>query len=125
MMSVAVNKIDLQKKIIAIDMKTIGIIGVIIATVGFLVGVYCQIEIIPNFESLDAQYDLSELNRSQWRNLADQKFILGSVALFLGFLAAVMGLIIIVKKQKIGWIIIGIGLISFILGAIQSTHMFS
>jgi hypothetical protein len=118
------NKL-LQEELIIIDMKTIGIIGLVLAVVGFLVGTYCQLEIFPMFSALDAQHDLTEIDRLHWRELADQKFILGSIALFLGALAAVVGLVLGLKKQKIGWIAIGLGLISFILGASQSTHLFS
>jgi hypothetical protein len=129
-MSITINEIEnqnelLHKQLIIIDMKTIGIIGLVLAITGFFVGLYCQIEIIPNFNALDSQYDLNEMAQAQWRNLADQKFIFGSISLFLGFLAAVSGLIMLIKKQKIGWITIGLGLISFVLGALQSTHMFS
>jgi hypothetical protein len=129
-MNIAINKIEirneiLKQQLINIDMKTIGIIGLILSLIGFAVGVYCQIEILPSYNALDAQYDLSEIDRALWRTYGDQKFLFGSIALFLGFLGAVIGLVIVIKKQKIGWIAIGFGLISFVLGAIQSTHMFS
>ncbi len=107
------------------DMKVVGIIGVLLGVVGLLVGVYCQLGIIPKFNALDLQYDLNEIDRALWRTLADQKFILGSIALFLGALASIIGLFTKLKKQKIGWIALGIGLASFLLGALQSTHMFS
>jgi hypothetical protein len=129
-MNIAINKIEirneiLQQQLINIDMKTIGIIGLILSLIGFAVGVYCQLEILPSYNALDAQYDLSEIDRALWRTYGDQKFLFGSIALFLGALASVMGLITGIKKQKIGWLILGLGLISFVLGALQSTHMFS
>lgn len=129
-MSVRLNSIEinnelLQKKLITIDMKTIGIIGLILSLIGFAAGIYCQIEILPSYNALDAQYDLTEIDRMLWRSLADQKFLFGSIALFLGALGSMIGLIIGLKKQKLGWLILGLGLISFVLGALQSTHMFS
>ena len=129
-MSVRLNSIEinnelLQKKLITIDMKTTGIIGLILSIIGFTVSVYCQIEVLPSYNALDAQYDLTEIDRMLWRSLADQKFLFGSIALFLGALGSMIGLIIGLKKQKLGWLILGLGLISFVLGALQSTHMFS
>jgi hypothetical protein len=129
-MSIIINEIEVQnellhKKLINIDMKTIGIIGFIIVNIGFVVGIYCQFQVIPSFNALDVQYNLNELDRALWRSLADQKFLLGSIALFLGALGSVVGFVTGLKKQKMGWAIFVMGLISFILGAIQSTHMFS
>jgi disulfide bond formation protein DsbB len=132
-MSVPINEIEiqnelLQEQLIYIDMKTIGIIGVILSLIGCTIGVYCQITILPNYNVLDAKFiqdGLSEVDKLRWWSLADQKFIFGSVALLLGALGSVVGLIIGLKKQKVGWIALAFGLIAFILGATQSTHMFS
>ncbi|MDG1477317.1 MAG: hypothetical protein P8Q14_09230 [Vicingaceae bacterium] len=129
-MSVTIDNLEinnkfLQEQLIIIDMKIIKIIGIILAVAGLLFGMYCQFQILPSFNALDVQYDLSELDRALWRSLADQKFVLGSIALFLGALGSVIGLIIGLKKEQIGWIVLGLGLVSFVLGAIQSTHMFS
>jgi hypothetical protein len=106
-------------------MKIIGIIGLTLSLIGVLVGMYCQIEILPNYNALDNQFDLNEIERAIWRDYADQKFVFGSVALFLGAIASVIGLIVGIKKHKIGWIALALGLISFLLGAMQSTHLFS
>ena len=120
-----ITKEEIDKELIRIDMKTIVMIGLILSLIGFAAGVYCQIEILPSYNALDTQYDLSGIERDLWRTYGDQKFILGSVALFLGSLAIVFGLIAGIKKQKTGWIAMALGLISFVLGALQSTHMFS
>ena len=129
-MDVTVNKVGIEnellhQQLIIIDMKTIGVIGLILSLISLFVALYCQIEILPNYNALDAQLDLSEMDVMLWRSYADQKFLFGSVALFLGALAAVAGLIAGLKKQKMGWVALCLGLISFLLGAIQSTHMFS
>lgn len=106
-------------------MKTLAIIGLVLALIGLSVGVYCQIAIMPHYYALDAKYDLSGIERDMFYAYSDTKFLLGSIALFIGPLAAILGVIAGIKKQKIGWIALGLALVSFILGAIQSTHMFS
>ncbi len=106
-------------------MKVLSIIGALIALVGVSIGIYCQIEVVPNYNALDINFDLDEFQRSMWRSYGDQKFLLGSIALLLGAVSIVLGLIAGIKRQKIGWIAVAIGLVSFLLGAAQSTHMFS
>lgn len=106
-------------------MKTLAIIGITLAVIGLIIGGYCQIEIMPNYDALDGRYDLSDLERVMWHEYNDQKFLLGSIAMLLGAIAAIAGIIGGLKKQKLGWIALAIGLISFFLGAAQSTHMFS
>ena len=129
-MEITINEIEIQneilhKQLIIIDMKTIGIIGSILASIGFLVGMYCQIEVMPNYNMFAGRFDLSEMDSMLRRSYSDQKFLFGSIALFLGPLAAVMGLIAGIKKQKLGWIALALGLVSFVFGALQTTHMFS
>lgn len=124
-MGIILAEIEIQKQLAIIDMKTIGIIGLILSIVGLFFGLYCQFQIIPSFNALDTQYDLSKIERAKWNSLADLKFLIGSITLFLGALAAVIGLVVGLKKQKIGWVILVLSFISFILGVIQSTHMFS
>ena len=106
-------------------MKVLSIIGLMIALIGLGAGIYCQIEIVPNYNYFDVKIELSEMERALWRSYGDQKFIIGSVALFLGPLAMIIGLITGIKKQKIGWIALTLGLVSFVLGAMQSTHLFN
>lgn len=124
-MGIILAEIEIQKQLAIIDMKTIGIIGLILSIVGLFFGLYCQFQIIPSFNALDTLYDLSKIERAKWNSLADLKFLIGSITLFLGALAAVIGLVVGLKKQKIGWVILVLSFISFILGVIQSTHMFS
>jgi hypothetical protein len=59
-----------------------------------------------------------------WHMYMEDKFMYGSIALFAGILGTVIGLVAGIKKQTLGWIAVGIGLVSFFLGALQSTHMF-
>lgn len=106
-------------------MKVLSIIALVIAIVGLIIGAYCQIEVVPNYNILDGRLDLTDLERSVWHSYHDEKFLLGSIALLLGGVSMIGGLIAGIKKRKIGWIAVGIGLISLLLGAAQSTHMFS
>ena len=106
-------------------MKVLNIVGLVIVIVGLGVGVYCQIEIVPNYNYFDVKTDLSDLERELWYSYGDQKFLFGSIALFLGPIGAIIGLITGLKKQTLGWLIFILGLVAFILGAMQSTHMFS
>lgn len=106
-------------------MKTIAIIGLALGAIGIVLALYCQLEIVPNYNYLDDKYELTSMEQDLWRGYGDQKFLIGSFALLFGGLAAIFGLISGLKKQKMGWIAFAIGLLSFFLGAAQSTHMFS
>jgi len=105
-------------------MKTLGIIGLIIGIIGAGIGSYCQIEIVPNYESLANKIDLNVMERMLLLSYSDQKFTLGSLALFIGPLAIILGAISGIKKHKVGWIAVAVGFISLLLGLMQSTHMF-
>ena len=105
-------------------MKIFSKIGLIVAILGLGAGIYCQIEIVPTYNHFNIA-TMSDLEIPLWRSYGDQKFMLGSIALFAGALAVVIGLITSVKKQKLGWITLAIGAISLIFGLMQSTHMFN
>lgn len=106
-------------------MKKLAIISLIVAIIGLAVGIYCQIVVMPEYNYLDEKYDLSQIERDMYYAYSDTKFLLGSIALFIGPLGILMGAIAGVKKQKLGWIATAVGLASFLLGAMQSTHLFS
>ena len=99
-------------------MKIVSIIGLVIAIIGISSGLYCQIEYMPKVDQAEI------FGPELWHSYMEDKFMFGSIALFAGILGVVVGLIAGIKKQMLGWIAVGIGLISFILGAMQSTHMF-
>jgi hypothetical protein len=106
-------------------MKILAIIALVIGAIGLMIGLYCQIEIVPNFNSLDLQPLRGELENQLWGMYHEQKFVYGSAAMGLGALGVLTGLISGVKKQKLGWIALGISFVAFFLGAAQSTHIFS
>lgn len=100
-------------------MKALSIIGLVIAIIGISFGIYCQIEYMP-------KVDQAELFGPElYTAYMDDKFMYGSIALFAGIAGFLIGLITGIKKQKLGWAAMLIGLISTILGLLQSTHMFS
>jgi len=106
-------------------MKTLGIIGLIFAIIGIATGIYCQIEIVPIYETFSDSFELSDLERAIYHDYREQKFVWGSIALFTGVLAVLLGAIAGIKKEKIGWVAVLIGFGAFLFGALQSTHMFS
>lgn len=106
-------------------MKGLGITAIVLGVVSLGIAIYCQVEIVPNYERYSNIGDLQEFERAMWRTYSEQKFLFGSIALFLGPVAALMGLISALKKYTLGWVALGLGLVAFILGAMQSTHMFS
>jgi disulfide bond formation protein DsbB len=102
-----------------IKMKILAIIGLIISIIGISSGIYCQIEYMPKVDQADI------FGPELWHSYMEDKFMLGSIALFSGIAGVLVGTIAGIKKEKIGWIAVLIGLVSFFLGALQSTHMFS
>ncbi len=105
-------------------MKILSIVALAIAVIGLAIGVYCQMEVVPNYDYFFRLTDRSALETMMYRSYGDQKFILGSIALFTGILGVLLGLVTGIKKQKMGWIALLLALVSFVLGAMQSTHMF-
>ena len=99
-------------------MKIISIIGIVIALIGLGAGIYCQVEYVPKADQEDV------FGLELWIMYMDAKFLYGSIALFAGASGLLLGLIGGIKKEKLGWIAVGIGLISTFLGLAQSTHMF-
>jgi hypothetical protein len=100
-------------------MKILAIIGLIISVIGISSGIYCQIEYMPKVDQAELFGD------ALYYSYMEDRFMFGSVALFSGITGVLFGAITGVKKEKIGWIAVLIGLVSFFLGALQSTHMFS
>ena len=100
-------------------MKVLSIIALILSLIGLGVGLYCQFQIVPFCDNNDSLSDV------MWMYYHDQKFLLGSIALFVGPVGSLLGLIAGIKKRKLGWIALILGLGSFILGVMQATHMFS
>jgi len=106
-------------------MKILGIFALVFALIGAIVGIYCQLEIVPTADGFGDVFELGEFEKIIYHEYKNQKFVLGSIALFSGILAVVIGIYPAIKKVKLAWVAAGIGLIAFFLGAMQSTHLFS
>jgi len=99
-------------------MKILSIIALLISAGGLSAGIYNQMEFVPLCES---DFDFGDL----FYYYHEQKMMWGTIALFAGALGTILGVVGGIKKQKIGWIAAAAGLVSLILGLMQSTHMFS
>jgi len=102
-------------------MKVLSIVGIVIALVGAGAGLYNLIEFVPKMS--DDARDL--FGRDLWYHYHEQKMMWGYVALGSGTLAILLGAIGGLKKQKLGWVAVAIGLVSLFFGLSQATHMFS
>lgn len=106
-------------------MKTVGIIGLVLAIIGMMAATYCQIEIVPAYDFFDTKLDMSPFDRSQWHSYGEQKFMLGNIAMLAGIISLIIGVIATIKKLSLGWITILLGIIALLIGASQATHLFS
>lgn len=100
-------------------MKKLALVGLIIGAIGLIAGIYCQIEYMPKVDQAEI------FGPELYRVYMDDKFMFGSIALFAGLGAIPLGAIAGIKKEKLGWAAVGIGLVSTLLGLMQATHMFS
>ncbi|PWL31510.1 MAG: hypothetical protein DCO96_04735 [Fluviicola sp. XM-24bin1] len=113
-------------------MKILGIIGTIVGAIAGILGGYLQFVLVPAadiaesrwrmatsdayFGSLEHQLDMSTMS-------AATDF--GVIVMGAGLLAFLLSIVPAIKKQKIAWIGVGLGVIMFFLGAAHGTHMFS
>lgn len=100
-------------------MKILGIVALVLSVVGLASGIYCEIEYMP-------KVDQAEIFGPQlYDYYMESKLFYGYIALFSGVGGFLVGLITAAKKQKLGLIALGLGIISIYFGLAQSTHMFS
>lgn len=113
-------------------MKALGIIGTIIGAIAGLLGAYLQFAVVPAaaiaesnwaadhpesyYGSIEHQLDMSAME-------AATDF--GIIVMFAGLLAVLLSIVPAIKKQKIAWVGVVLGLIAFFIGAAHGTHMFS
>lgn len=113
-------------------MKILGIIGTVAGALAAILGVYLQFVLVP----------AAEIAESSWTSNTDEMYFgsaqhhldmatmeaatdFGAVVMFAGLLAFLLSIVPAIKKQKIAWIGVGLGVIMFFLGAAHGTHMFS
>jgi hypothetical protein len=102
-------------------MKIVSIIGLAIAALGAIAGIYNLIEFVPKMTDESAELFGPEL----WVAYHDEMMMWGNIALGAGLIGLILGVVSGIKKEKIGWVAVAIGLISLFLGLSQATHMFS
>jgi len=98
-------------------MKVLSIIAIVIAAAGIGIALHNQINIIPLLDSTGGD--------SMWRHYHDLKMMLGNIAMISGLISVIAGVFTGIKKQKLGWIGVGLGLVALVFGLAQATHMFS
>lgn len=116
-------------------MKTLGFISVALAILATLCGIYLQFVVVPSAEVAEASIEnLRQLGGENYHELAEYRTNLdimdavvpvGTFTMALGFLTFIISIVPALKKQKIAWIGVILGLAVGFLGAAHGTHMFS
>jgi len=116
-------------------MKTLGNIGVVLAVLAALCGVYLQFVVVPSAEVAEASIELSRqiggdryFEMTEYRmnlEIIDAVITVGTITMFFGFLTFLISIVPALKKQRIAWIGVIVGLAVGFLGAAHGTHMFS
>ena len=101
-------------------MKILSIIGLVIAVIGAGAGIYNMIEFVPK----NTDEAMSLFGDELWMYYHEQMMMWGNIAMGAGLLGLILGVVGGIKKEKIGWIAVAIGLVSLFLGLSQATHMF-
>lgn len=101
-------------------MKILAYIGIGLAAVAIGLGLYNEIEYVPKLGDDQRHLWGPEL----WMHYHDTKMLYGYIEFVVGAVALILGAIAGIKKEKIGWIAAGLGLVGFLLGASHCTHMF-
>lgn len=113
-------------------MRILGIIGTVTGGLAAILGIYLQFVLVP----------AAAIANSSWTNNTDESYYqsaqhhmdmstmsaavdFGIVVMAAGLLAFLLSIVPAVKKVSIAWIGVGLGVITFFLGAAHGTHMFS
>lgn len=113
-------------------MKILGIIGTIVGAIAGILGGYLQFVLVPAADIAESRWRMAtsdayfgslehQLDRSTMSAATD----FGVIVMGAGLLAFLLSIVPAIKKQKIAWIGVGLGVIMFFLGAAHGTHMFS
>ncbi len=116
-------------------MKALGVTGFVLGIIATLLGIYLQFVVVPAAEAAEASnailaqmggdnfYESPEY-RLNWA-IADAVVDFGTIVMGAGLLAFLVSIVPAIKKRKIAWIGVLLGLVTFFLGAAHGTHMFS
>jgi uncharacterized membrane protein YbaN (DUF454 family) len=116
-------------------MKALGLIGMILGILAMGLGIYLVFVVADAASAArmaddlgptlygDAYYGspMHMINRSAM----DFKTDFGIIVMGAGLVAFLASIVPAIKKQTIAWVGLGLGLISFFIGAAYGTHMFS
>lgn len=97
----------------------------VIGGLALSVGIYCQLEVMPQVHFLRSIEIRSALENALLYAMEDTQMLYGSISLFGGILALIIGVFVARKNIKFGIIGIIIALSAIVLGLLQATHMFS
>jgi len=116
-------------------MKVLGIIGVTVAVIALGLGMFLQFSVVPEAESAESRMELASTmyGDNYYENpvyradqdIARSKVPVGEIVLLVGGLAFLLSIVPAIKKQKIAWFGVIVGLATLLLGAAHGTHMFS
>ena len=116
-------------------MKILGIIGTSLGIIAAISGAYLQFSLIPAAITADRNIDRaidsygSMYFGSPQHHLdiaaMSAKTDFAIVVMGIGLLSFLLSIVPAIKKQKLAWIGVGIGIVTFFLGAAHGTHMFS
>ncbi len=100
-------------------MKVLSFSALTASLIGLIFGLYCQFELIPLAAS--SQF----MDMEMYYLYSDRVIGAGTKALLLGGAGVLLSIYPVIKKNKIAYIAIILGLISVFLGLVQATHIFS
>jgi uncharacterized membrane protein YkgB len=119
-------------------MKKLAIFSAVLGLLGLAFALYLHFVIAENaaIAEIDIQYaqqyfgddSLAYYETAEYKNnftKIELKTDMGIISLLIGSIIFIIGLIPVVKKQKLGWIGVLGGLAAFFMGAAYGTHMFS
>lgn len=115
-------------------MKVFGVIGVIAGVIAASVAlhlhfIYAKAVDLLN-EKIDSSIDekglefLQSTEYGSMRELVDFKTTYGIIVMLMGVAAVLISIYPAVKKFKVAWVGVVLGLISFLIGAIHGAHLF-
>ncbi|OFZ66752.1 MAG: hypothetical protein A3D92_18785 [Bacteroidetes bacterium RIFCSPHIGHO2_02_FULL_44_7] len=116
-------------------MKKLGIIGFVFGLLAMILGLYLQLSLVPAAAAADANWQMaiSMTNDAYFGSLMhqtdmavmDAKTDFAVIVMFAGILAVLLSIIPAIRKIRIAWIGIILGVAMCFLGAAYGTHMFS
>lgn len=113
-------------------MRKLAIIGLIFSSLLLIVAIYLQFVVAENAAVAESiifsNHEESWYNSQELMSAMEEmnlKTDLGIAVLFAGILGLLLSIIPAIKKNNIAWIGVVFSIVSFLIGAIHGTHMFS